>query len=201
MGGVHGANRLGGNGVADSIVFGGCAGDTMVDYVAGRKLPPVSAAQVRALSEQWTRPLARDYGDTPFGLRRELEDLMWEKVGMVRNGPDLHVAVGALAGLWERAGHMKVSGALASNPGLNATLDLVNLCEVGQMVAESALVRTESRGAHYRQDYPLTDAAWLKNIVLTPTGGALEVGFQPVVFTRLSPPELAETVTHGNDLR
>jgi succinate dehydrogenase/fumarate reductase flavoprotein subunit len=201
-GGVHGANRLGGNGVADSIVFGGCAGDSMLDYVVGRKLAPVSAAQIEALAEHWTRPLARTDGEKAFGIRADLEALMWDKVGVVRNGPDLESAVVALAGLRARAGAARAAGRPASNPAWNALLDVTNLCEVGQMVAESALIRTESRGAHYRSDYPASDPAWLKNIFLTPRGEILDVHFEPVRFTRLAPPpELAGTLTHGNDLR
>jgi succinate dehydrogenase/fumarate reductase flavoprotein subunit len=200
-GGVHGANRLGGNGVADSIVFGGCAGDSMSDYVVTRTLPAVSAAQVDALVERWARPLARTGAEKAFGLRKELEDLMWEKVGVVRNGPDLETALDALAVLRERSALAGALGSPASNPAWNALLDVINLCDVGQMVAEGARIRTESRGAHYRLDHPTTEPEWLKNIFMTPKGDALDVHFAPVRFTRLQPPELAGTLTHGNDLR
>ncbi|MBI4564595.1 MAG: FAD-binding protein [Planctomycetes bacterium] len=200
-GGVHGANRLGGNGVAESIVFGGCAGDSMAEYVQGREVPAVSPAHVRALTELWARPLARDSGEIPFGLRKELEDVMWEKVGVIRNGPDLKAALGALAELRARAERVKAPGAPASNAAWNAALDFVNLCEVGRMVAESALIRTESRGAHYRQDFPSSDPQWLKNIVLTPRENEFDVHFEPVRFTRLSPPESSGALTHGHDLR
>src|SRR5580704_8603723 len=96
-GGVHGANRLGGNGVANSIVFGGRAGDSMADYVSGKPIPksPVD-------SERWRRP-TREGRETPFALRKELEDLMWEKAGVVRRGPDLEAALTELTALAERA--------------------------------------------------------------------------------------------------
>jgi succinate dehydrogenase/fumarate reductase flavoprotein subunit len=200
-GGVHGANRLGGNGVADSVVFGGRAGDSMTDYVLGREFPVVSAAQVTALSERWTRSLAPGAGEKPFDLRKELEDVMWDKVGVVRNGPDLQSALDALTRLQARAGRVKVAGTPASNPAWNALMDLTNLGVVGHMVAESALIRTESRGAHFRQDYPFSDPTWLKNIVLTPRGDKLDVHFETVLFTRLSPPDLSGAMTHANDLR
>src|SRR5689334_7366705 len=84
-GGVHGANRLGGNGVADSIVYGGLAGNSMAEFVMGRALPAVSEAQIREMGERWAAALGREKGENVFELRRELEDLMWEKVGVVRN--------------------------------------------------------------------------------------------------------------------
>src|SRR5690349_18801511 len=109
-GGVHGANRLGGNGVADSIVYGGRAGDSMADFVTGRAIPPVSEAWIRELGERWAAPLARDKGENVFELRRELEDVMWEKIGVVRNGADLERGVAALTDLRCRAENVKAAG-------------------------------------------------------------------------------------------
>jgi succinate dehydrogenase/fumarate reductase flavoprotein subunit len=200
-GGVHGANRLGGNGVADSIVFGGCAGDFMTDYVEGRALRAVSAAEIRALSERWTRCLSSATVPTPFDLRAELEDIMWDKVGLVRHGSGLRSALDALARVRDRARSIQVSGGLASNPAWNAAMDLANLVDVGEMVAQSALARNESRGAHYRTDFPTSDPAWLRNIVLTPTDDALAVHLEPVRFTRLSPAASSGAMAHGNDIR
>jgi succinate dehydrogenase/fumarate reductase flavoprotein subunit len=172
-GGVHGANRLGGNGVADSIVFGGCAGDAMADYVHGR-------SQTKRFIEpsNWRYP--RETGESPFALRKELEDLMWERAGVVRNAAGLESALESLNALDERAAKSRMD----SLPAMNATLDLVNLIEVAKLVAQSALLRTESRGAHYREDFPQSDPAWLKNIVLTP---GEEPRYEPVQFTRLVP--------------
>jgi succinate dehydrogenase flavoprotein subunit len=174
-GGVHGANRLGGNGVADSIVYGGRAGDAMADYVLGRELPKSSVN-----GERWRYP-SREAGETPFALRKELEDLMWRKAGVVRRGPDLESALTELASLVERAESARID----SLPAWNAALDLSNLIVVGGLVTRSALIRTESRGAHFREDFPQSDPAWLKNIVLTRHA---EVRCQPVIFNRLAPP-------------
>jgi len=187
-GGVHGANRLGGNGVADSIVYGGCAGDSMADFLAGRKLPPLFESMIRELGERWAAPLERAQGENVFELRRQLEDLMWEKVGVVRNGPDLEQGIAALSELRCRAENVKAGGAPASNPEWNEALNLLNLCVNGEMVARSARVRTESRGAHYRQDYPRTDPAWLRNIYLEPCGGEMRFRTEAVEFTRITPP-------------
>ncbi len=168
---MHGDNRLGGNGVADSIVFGGRAGDAMADYVLNRPTPKAS----------FNVEPPRETGESPFALRKELEDLMWEKAGILRHAVGLQSALESLNTLAERA---QRSG-MDSLPALNATLDLVNLITVAKLVTESALLRTESRGAHFREDFPQPDPAWLKNIILTP--GA-QPQCEPVQFTRLAPP-------------
>ncbi|MDQ6760966.1 MAG: FAD-binding protein [Acidobacteriota bacterium] len=199
-GGVHGANRLGGNGVADSIVFGGRAGDSMADFVIGRHSPALSDSQITDLARHWTNPLRASQGENAFNLRTELEDLMWEKVGVVRNGPALQTGVLQLHELRERANKVSAPGAAASNPAWNEAMNLTNLCIVGDMVARSASVRTESRGAHYREDHPAPDASWLKNIYLNPDSAEMKFSTKPVAFTRLAPPELG-AATHANDIR
>lgn len=198
-GGIHGANRLGGNGVADSIVYGGRAGDSMADFVIGRELPQASNAQVREIAQRWS-DLLRAEGDSPFILRDDLNDLMWEKVGVVRNGPDLQAAIRELEELRERALHTRAAGEPASNPEWNEAMNLANLCVVGDMVARSAAIRTESRGAHYRLDCPERDPAWLKNIFVRRAGERIETTLKPVEFTRLNPPEI-ELSTYASPIR
>jgi succinate dehydrogenase/fumarate reductase flavoprotein subunit len=171
-GGVHGANRLGGNGVADSIVFGARAGDAMADYVVGRNLLKINPTPLT---------ITRDKGENVFQLRAELEDLMWQKVGVVRNGRALTEAVAALADLKVRAQNV-------ATPAWNDAINLQNLCINAEMVARSALLRTESRGAHYREDFPKPDPEWLKNIHLFPCGDDMNFHCEPVTFTRLQPP-------------
>ena len=199
-GGVHGANRLGGNGVADSIVYGGRAGDSMAAFVIGRELPALSESQLRALSAKWTENLGEPSGENVFKLRSALEDLMWEKVGVVRNHRDLAAAVEELRELKERAAIAATPGEPASNASWNAALDLTNLCVNAEMVARSALQRTESRGAHYREDFPDSDPAWLKNIYLTPADAEMNFYCEPVQFTRLAPREMGVTA-NATDLR
>jgi succinate dehydrogenase / fumarate reductase flavoprotein subunit/fumarate reductase flavoprotein subunit len=200
-GGVHGANRLGGNGVADSIVYGGRAGDSMADYVTARGLPNISDVQVQEIARRWCRPLTESGGgEKVFTLRTRLEDLMWEKAGVVRNGGDLSQAAEELSALSEQAETARTPGPPASNPEWNDAMNLINLCKVGEMVARSALIRTESRGAHYRQDFPAADPQWLQNIYLTAKGDDMEFSLKPVKFTRLSPSEIGAK-THAIDLR
>jgi len=199
-GGVHGANRLGGNGVADSIVYGARAGDSMAGFVGGRELPRISETQVRELAAKWTVPLDRTSGENVFRLREELDNVMWEKVGVVRNGRDLETAAEQLQILKDRAHDIAAPGGAASNPAWNEALNLHNLLVNAEMVARSAALRTESRGAHYRQDHPAPDPAWLRNIHLTPACGEMKFHYEPVRFTRISPPEIG-VITHASDLR
>jgi len=199
-GGVHGANRLGGNGVADSIVYGARAGDSMAAFVEGQELLPVSESQLREMAAQWTSALDRRDGENAFQLRTALNELMWQKVGVVRNGADLAAAIDDLQALADRAGRIAAPGGPESNPAWNAAMDLQNLLVNAAMVAGSAVLRTESRGAHYRQDFPAPDTAWLKNIHLIAEGGGMRFEYAPVRFTRLAPPDIGVT-THANDLR
>src|SRR5207302_10202629 len=104
-----------------------------------------------------------------------------------RNGADLEDACSQLTELRCRAERVRASGPAASNPAWNEALNLINLCVNGEMVARSALVRTESRGAHYRQDFPQPDREWLRNIYLEPRGSDMCFRFAPVQFTRLNP--------------
>jgi succinate dehydrogenase / fumarate reductase flavoprotein subunit/fumarate reductase flavoprotein subunit len=191
-GGVHGANRLGGNGVADSIVFGARAGDAMAEYVtrAASYSPRVSDAQVRAFANRWTAPLERTDGENPFAVREQMEELMWKKVGVVRNGADLEVAVAALDDLRRRAGNQAGPGGTIFNAKWNEAINVVNLLTVADMIARSALARTESRGAHYRLDYPSPSPDWFKNIHVRPDGDNMKFWTTDVKFTRLTPPEL-----------
>jgi succinate dehydrogenase/fumarate reductase flavoprotein subunit len=190
--GVHGANRLGGNGVADSIVFGARAGDCMAEYVATARLCEVSEALVRGLGKQWSGALGRDQGESAFALRAELESVMWDKVGIVRHEQGLGEALAELGTIGERADRVKAPGGSAFNLEWGEAINLINLRIVAEMVTRSALYRRESRGAHYRSDMPASDPQWLKRIRLVPDGhGGMTVSLLPIAFTRVVPPELS----------
>jgi succinate dehydrogenase / fumarate reductase flavoprotein subunit/fumarate reductase flavoprotein subunit len=210
-GGVHGANRLGGNGVADSIVFGARAGDTMADYIATTPDgEPASAggqltAQVKELCTRWLQPLERPTGENPFQLRDRLERTMWTKVGVVRNGKDMQQALPEIQEIRERIKNASGSvstPALDSRPSTvdpcynapwNETINTENLSLIAEMLTRSALAREESRGAHYRSDFPTQKLDWLKNIRMKPLAdGDFEMTFAPVEFTRLTPAELQQ---------
>ncbi|MFD1706206.1 FAD-binding protein [Siminovitchia sediminis] len=165
-GGVHGANRLGGNGVADSTVFGARAGDAAAAYAAGKqKAPQVSDQQINRLINEATSFFDHTDGENPFYLTKELKNLMWEKVGLVRNQGDMEEALEKLQELEERSQRVSVKGDRAFNLNWAEALNVRNLLQVAKMVTISALTRKESRGSHYRDDYSETDNEhWLKNI-------------------------------------
>jgi succinate dehydrogenase / fumarate reductase flavoprotein subunit/fumarate reductase flavoprotein subunit len=213
-GGVHGANRLGGNGVADSIVFGARAGDEMVNHL-GAPAPTNGAArsQVNELCKRWAAPLERSTGENPFKLRDRMERVMWTKVGVVRNAKDMKEALPEIQEIRERikyatgSCHPKRSEGSPSltpdtrhltpspiyNAPWNETINTENLSSIAEMLTRSALAREESRGAHYRSDFPIQKIEWLKNIRMRPlANGSFEMTFTPVEFTRITPQELQE---------
>jgi succinate dehydrogenase / fumarate reductase flavoprotein subunit/fumarate reductase flavoprotein subunit len=124
---------------------------------------------------------------------------MWEKVGVVRNGPDLEVAVAALV---ELKGRVAQCGGAAKRDGVvynamwNEAINVVNLIAIAELIARSALKREESRGAHYRTDFPESDPRWLKNILVKPSDdGTPAFSSSPVEFTRMKPPETKPATT------
>jgi succinate dehydrogenase / fumarate reductase flavoprotein subunit/fumarate reductase flavoprotein subunit len=194
-GGVHGANRLGGNGVADSIVFGARAGDAMADYISTTSGEPESAggackSQTQEICKRWIGPLERPSGESPFHLRDRLERTMWTKVGVVRNGPDMTAALPEIQEVRERLKASDGSSEPIYNAPWNEAINTENLALIAEMLTRSALAREESRGAHYRSDFPEKEVHWLKNICMTPRDdGDFEMTYAPVIFTRLAPPE------------
>jgi len=192
-GGVHGANRLGGNGVANSTVFGGVAGDSMAVWVknAGTFRNPDEEAIAFAI-ERAERPLRRRSGGVSSDEARErVCDLMWEKAGIVRNEPGLREAAGALRTLVSRLDELALPGAdRRFNLGWHDWLNLRNLVEVSEVICACALARRNSRGAHFRDDCPEPGDLLASDYVRARrVGSALEIGMRPVEFTRVKPGE------------
>jgi succinate dehydrogenase / fumarate reductase flavoprotein subunit/fumarate reductase flavoprotein subunit len=183
-GGVHGANRLGGNGVAESTVFGAVAGETAAALCRERaEPPPFDPAAARAGADRAARFLRP--GSSPFALRSRLDDLMWERGGLVREGEGLALALRQLEAMAAELESVGVPGGRSLNFGWQAALDVENLLTVARLVVEAAAHRTESRGSHYRSDFPLRDdKGWLQHTV---TCGDGSVRTEPVVLTRLHP--------------
>src|SRR5213594_1834043 len=152
-GGVHGANRLGGNGVAESTVYGGIAGDVMADFVAGRAMPDNRGGGVGEIIERLTAPLERRGGDL-YALQRQLREVIWDRAGLVRDGDGLKNAVATAERIAEELGRVGVPGGAAFNLAWQDWLNLTSQTTVAGLIATSALARTESRGAHYRSDFP-----------------------------------------------
>ena len=184
-GGVHGANRLGGNGVANSTVFGAVAGDSMAAWVRNQPLRQADASAIEAAIARCEHPFATRAGDLET-LRERLYDTMWERVGILRTASGLAQALAeldALAGELERTGVGDTSRAF--NLSWHDWLNLQSLIAVSRAITQAATARQESRGAHYREDFPHTGP--LEASAYTRIGAAGAVTTKPVAFTRVRP--------------
>ena len=191
-GGVHGANRLGGNGVANSTVFGGIAGDTMAAWVPreGALVSPDATAldaAIAALEAPFARP-ARNLSP----LRDALQEMMWDKAGILRDAAGLADASSALDAL---EAELDASGVDGANRAFNLTwhdwLNLKSLLLVSRAIVVASQAREESRGAHWREDFPQTndEAAGLAATSVRLEDERVVLQWQKVAFTRLKPGE------------
>ena len=192
-GGVHGANRLGGNGVANSTVFGGVAGESMAAWLKGESAfrePDKSAIDAAVgRCEIPLRAKGTSHGSLE-GLREGLFDLMWDKVGIIREAAPLAEAMATLKGIdaeldaYSLADHQR-----EFNLSWHDWMNLKSLVQVSRVITEAALAREDSRGAHFRADFP--EAGPLETSAFTSVkmnaAGALEIAMKPVAFTRVKP--------------
>jgi succinate dehydrogenase / fumarate reductase flavoprotein subunit/fumarate reductase flavoprotein subunit len=186
--GVQGANRLGGNGVAESIVFGALAGDVIAEEVREAPWPDPDPAQAEAIVERATAPLRRDRGPDVYAALDDLRRLMWERVGVVRDAGSLASAEAGLAELEERTAAVGVERRRETNLEWQAALNLANLLAASRLITRAAAERRESRGAHYRSDFPAQDdRRWLVHVVLRADGAGPRVSTRPVALSRLRP--------------
>lgn len=188
-GGVHGANRLGGNGVANSTVFGGIAGDTMAAWV--RRHSAHRAADEHAIEQSIARHEApfRHAPGSVEAVRAGLFDCMWQDVGILRDAAGLQRAGDRLAELDRRLSSIGVAdGDRAFNLTWHDWINLKSLIGVSRVIAAAALAREDSRGAHYREDFPETDdLATSSYIVVRQESDRLLLSREPVRFTRVAP--------------
>jgi len=186
-GGVHGANRLGGNGVAESTVFGGIAGDRMAEEAAARPWPRLSAAALDAAAGPLRAPLARAPSTELYTLQRELRDTMWDDAGLVRDGAGLQRALATLEHLTARLQAVGVPAHASLNTAWQDWLNLDNQLVVARLIVLSALERRESRGAHFRRDFPALAAESPVSVRVQSHREAPRVWTEPVAFTRARP--------------
>ena len=188
-GGVHGANRLGGNGVANSTVFGGIAGESMAAWVGGhpRHREPDMAAIGRSIAEHEV-PFSLPAGDVE-AIREALYECMWDDVGILRTADGLRRAATRLGELDAQLSRTGVADSgRAFNLSWHDWLNLRSLVSVSRVIAEAAIAREDSRGAHFREDHPETgDLEQSTYTVARWRDGAVSIGREPVNFTRVRP--------------
>jgi len=190
-GGVHGANRLGGNGVANSTVFGGLAGAAMAAQLnRAMSLPEPDAAAVERARGRAFAPLGRKPGDLG-AIRERLYDVMWNEVGILRGAEGLARGTAALDAL---ARDLAGSGVADTDRRYNLTwmdrLNLENLILVSRVICAAASARADSRGAHFREDFPaLSELATSRYTITRLADDKPAVETAPVAFTRVRPGE------------
>jgi succinate dehydrogenase / fumarate reductase flavoprotein subunit len=181
-GGMHGANRLGGNSLSDLLVFGLRAGRHAAEHAAAlADLPAVDPDQVETAEREALAPFERAEGENPYAVQQELQECMQELVGIIRTEDELKSALERIAVLRERAARVTVGGHRQYNPGWHLALDLRSLLTVSESVTLAALERRESRGGHTRDDYPKPDPELGKvKVVVRQRDGELTVAREPL---------------------
>jgi fumarate reductase flavoprotein subunit len=188
-GGVHGANRLGGNGVANSTVFGGIAGDVIPRWIAANPdFQPVDEALLAEETDRALAPFRQPPGDIN-ALREALLDAMWDDVGVVRDAAGLERGIGKIDTIEAK---LLATGVVDCDRRFNLTwqdwLNLRSLCETSRVIAMAALARQNSRGAHFRSDFPEPGnlaTSWYTEARLE--GSRVLIEERPVLFTHVKP--------------
>jgi succinate dehydrogenase/fumarate reductase flavoprotein subunit len=189
-GGVHGANRLGGNGICESCVLGRQVGKALAKHLhnGGRTAQPARRGMAEEIADRLTQPLKRPSGPSPFDLKKAIQELNWNKVGVVRSGEGLQAALSEIEAIAGEAAKMRVIGGGVYNMMYTTACDLLNMIDVSRMVAASALAREETRGAHSRSDFPnqRDDYGLFNTYLRRGANGKPEIDKRPVAFTRKS---------------
>lgn len=192
-GGMHGSNRLGGNSLSDLLVFGKRAGEFAAKAAKETKSQgKISDAEIEQSARHTLAPFEREKGPSAYELHDELRATMQNLVGIVRNDDDLKTAISNIAAIKQKAAGVKVTGNISFNPGWHLALDLENMLDISECVARAALMRTESRGGHSREDFQESDKAWgLKNIIVSQKG--TQIGLNPKPLPEM-PDELKKLI-------
>ncbi len=181
--GLHGANRLGGNSLSDLVVFGKRAGEHAAQFATTHGAAQVNADQVDEIARRALEPFERHNGPNPYDIQHQLQDVMQNLVGIVRREEEMQEALERIDALKACAEKVSVPGNREYNPGWHTALDLQNLLTVSEAIALAAIDRKESRGAHFREDYPEKSAAAAKFNLTIRRGqdGSMTLGHEPVV--------------------
>jgi len=181
--GLHGANRLGGNSLSDLLVFGRRAGRYAAEFAKGIGPVTIDDDQAQTVAAAALKPFeAGPAGENPYQVQYDLQEFMQDLVGIVRTGSEMERALGLIEQLRSRADRVGVPGHRQYNNGWHTAMDLPNLLIVSECVTRAALLREESRGAQFREDFPDKDAEWGKCNIVVKRGadGAMAVEKRPV---------------------
>jgi succinate dehydrogenase / fumarate reductase, flavoprotein subunit len=191
--GLHGANRLGGNSLSDLLVFGRRAGEHAARFAREQGAAAVPAGDVEATIRAALAPFERDPSEGPYALQHELQDTMQDLVGIVRREEEMTRALAKITELRTRAQRVGVSGNREYNPGWHTALDLTHLLTVSEAVTRSAIERKESRGGHFRDDFPDKSSAFGAFNLVTRKGDNGEMILDRVAIPAM-PPELTAII-------
>jgi succinate dehydrogenase flavoprotein subunit len=181
--GLHGANRLGGNSLSDLLVFGMRAGKYAAEFAGRQATPRIDTQQADDMVRIALEPFNRQGGgEGPYQVEHDLQTMMQELVGIVRRDEEIRRALDALKALRERARKVSVTGNREYNPGWHTALDLQNLLTVSEIIARAALERKESRGGHFRDDFPEKDPnhASFNIVIRRGPAGEVQVSREPI---------------------
>jgi fumarate reductase flavoprotein subunit len=169
-------------------VFGGIAGDRMAELVGGRTWPRLTPAGLDEAARRFTAPLGRGRSTDVYALQRELRDTMWDHAGLVREEAGLREALATIDALATRLPAAGVPAHGSLNTAWQDWLNLDNQLQVARLIVLSALERRESRGAHFRRDFPAPSPAAPRSVRVQRADGAPRIWTEPVAFTRAQPP-------------
>jgi succinate dehydrogenase / fumarate reductase flavoprotein subunit len=180
--GLHGANRLGGNSLSDLLVFGKLAGEHAAAFARAHGRGAFDQGTAERLARAALEPLEREGGENPHAIQHDLQDLMQECVGIVRNQTQMERALEGIAAMRRRAAACAVPGNREYNSGWHTCLDLDNLLTVSEAVARSALDRRESRGAHFREDHPAKEKSFAghNTVIALGADGEMTLSRRPI---------------------
>jgi succinate dehydrogenase / fumarate reductase flavoprotein subunit len=182
-GGLHGANRLGGNSLSDLIVFGKRAGEFAAKFAQEHGAGKINEAEIEAAAKYALEPFEREGSpEGPYQVQRDLQDMMQDLVGIVRLENEMQRAVEGIEKLWQRAGKVAVDSNREYNPGWHTALDLKHLLTVSEAITRSAIDRKESRGGHFREDFPAKDpeAQKYNTVISKAADGSMKLRREPI---------------------
>jgi succinate dehydrogenase / fumarate reductase flavoprotein subunit len=184
--GLHGANRLGGNSLSDLLVFGKRAGEYAARFAKENAPGAVNMQEVETAEKRALEPFARSSSENPYTVQHTLQDLMQELVGIVRTEPEMLQALERIRDLKAKSERVSVDGNREYNAGWHTALDLHNLLTVSEVITRAALDRKESRGAHFRDDFPAKDEKFgsFNIVVQKGAGGEMLFRHEPIPAMR-----------------